>query len=172
MRTAVWRRRDFLWAAGAFAAGATITVTSKSASASGPESASASASLANAGQSAGGAGAGDFEPGLALGPCRLVAVLPVDQGALPFVLCDPQGRTFVAELHVHDPGVRGIARAGSYEIFLRNGGSGSTPTHEAHGLGAMALATLVAEREASGRPIPQLASIVERWASEPPPLFR
>ncbi len=127
-------------------------------------------------ESSGPAGSpGDFAPGMALGPCRLVRVLRVDQGALPFVLADAHGSggtEFVVELHLHDPGVTPLARAGSYDVFLRNGGTGRTPTVEAHGLGAMALASLVAAREAAGRPIPELATIVERWASAPPPTFR
>jgi len=73
---------------------------------------------------------------------------------------------------VHDPGVSPLARAGSYDVFLRNGGGGRTPTNEAQGLGAMALAARIAARETAGRPIPQLATIVERWAHDPPPMFR
>ena len=72
---------------------------------------------------------------------------------------------------------------GNVDIFTRparaqqvgkaqHGGTGTTPTNETHGLGAMALASLVAAREAAGRPIPELATIVERWSSDPPPMFR
>jgi hypothetical protein len=147
-----WGRRELLWATGSLAA----TVAAKTARATG----------------AGQVTVGDLWPGQELGPCRLVHVLPVERGALPFVLADPSGVRFVVELHVHDPSVRSLARAGSYDVFLRNGGTGDTPTDEAHGLGAMALAAVVAAREASGRPIPPLATIVERWASDPPPTFR
>jgi hypothetical protein len=106
--------------------------------------------------------------GTVLGPCKLAAVLPVERGVLPVVLEDPRGKTFVVEVHRHDPRAPGIARAGSLDVFVRNGGNGATTTDESHGLGAMALAELLAERERAGRRIPRLASIVERWRHDPP----
>jgi len=155
MSTMPSSRRDFLWGASAVAAtGAVIAA---------PGGAQAAQVVRNP---------GDFEPGLPLGPCRLTRVLPVEQGALPFELEDPAGLRFIVEVHRRDAGVAGLRPAGSYDVFLRNGGTGSTPTNETHGLGAMALASLVAAREASGRLIPELATIVERWSSDPPPMFR
>ncbi len=151
-------RRDFLRGASAVAAAAAATGAARGAQA---EHASAAAPTPGA-----------FQPGMPLGPCRLVKVLPVDNGALPFELEDPSGQRFVVEVHERDASVAGLCPAGSHDVFLRNGGSGKTPTNETHGLGAMALATLLAEREASGRPIPPLATIVERWSADPPPLFR
>lgn len=151
-------RRDFIRAASAVAA---------------TTAASGMVRPAQAGQpSAAAPQPGGFEPGMQLGPCRLVKVLPVDNGALPFELEDPSGARFIVEVHERDASVAGLRPAGSHDVFLRNGGSGKTPTHETHGLGAMALATLLAEREAAGRPIPPLATIVERWSADPPPLFR
>ena len=151
-------RRDFLRGAGAVAAAATATAMPRA---------------AQAGQASPAAERpGTFEPGMQLGPCRLVKVLPVEQGALPFELEDPSGGRFIVEVHQRDASVAGLRPAGSHDVFLRNGGSGQTPTNETHGLGAMALATLLAEREASGRPIPPLATIVERWSADPPPMFR
>jgi hypothetical protein len=107
-------------------------------------------------------------PGMKLGPCTLARLLPVERDALPFELKDPSGEAFVVEAHVHDPAVPGIARAGSLDVFLVNGGDGKTPTHEARGLGAMALATLLAARERAGAPLPELATIAERWDRHPP----
>jgi len=149
-------RRDFLRGAGAVAVAATSV----------PRAAQAAQASSAATRP------GTFEPGMPLGPCRLVKVLPVEQGALPFELEDPAGLRFIVEVHQRDASVAGLRPAGSHDVFLRNGGSGTTPTNETHGLGAMALATLLAEREASGRPIPPLATIVERWSADPPPLFR
>lgn len=106
--------------------------------------------------------------GTPLGPCKLAAVLPVQRGILPVVLEDPRGETFVVEVHRHDPRAPGLARAGSLDVYLRNGGDGATTTDEAHGLGAMALAELLATRERAGRRVPRLASIVERWRHDPP----
>jgi hypothetical protein len=159
-------RRDFLRGSGAIATATVMT------SAPGLARAASAASAAGPEGDASAAAATSFEPGLALGPCRLVAVLPVELGALPFELQDPSGHHFVVEVHRRDAGVQGLRPAGSYDVFLRNGGSGATPTDETHGLGAMALASLIAAREAAGRPIPQLSTIVERWSSDPPPLFR
>jgi hypothetical protein len=160
-----WSRRDFLWGASA-AAAATAMTTSSRAGATAQAGATAAASVPAAGAPV------DFVPGLPLGPCRLVQILPIERGALPFELEDPAGQRFVVEVHQHAAGVSALRRAGSYDVFLRNGGSGSTPTHETHGLGAMALASLVAAHEAYGKPIPELGTIVERWSSDPPPQFR
>jgi hypothetical protein len=149
-----WSRRDFLQGSSAVAAAAALVSTPSIAKAAGAPARSS------------------FEPDQPLGPCRLVRVLPIDQGALPFELEDPSGHRFVVEVHRRDTSVSGIRPAGSLDVFLRNGGSGTTPTDETHGLAAMALASLLAKREAEGRPIPELATIVERWSSDPPPLFR
>ena len=117
-------------------------------------------------------------PGMPLGPCRLVRELPLHEGSMPFELVDAAGGRFVVEVHRHDPGAPGIARAGSLSVYLRNGGTGATPTREDHGLGAMALAAELARLEATGRPVAlpsspasprPLTSIVERWRSGSPP---
>lgn len=151
-----WSRRNFLRGSSAVAAAAALVTAPRIAKAAG------AASSPRRG----------FEPGAQVGPCRLVRVLPVEQGALPFELEDPSGHRFVVEVHRRDPSVSGIRPAGSLDVFLRNGGTGSTPTDETHGLGAMALASLLAAREAEGRPIPELATIVERWSCDPPPVFK
>jgi hypothetical protein len=108
--------------------------------------------------------------GIRVGPCTISRVLPVENGALPVELVDPSGRPFLAEVHRWDANAPpGIARAGSLAVYLRNGGTGTTRTNEAHGLGAMALASLLEAREMAGKPMPRLASIVERWQNDPPP---
>jgi hypothetical protein len=115
----------------------------------------------------------ELRPGTQLGSCRLVRVLPVERGALPFELQDPAGKTFVVEVHRRDPSVPGIRPAGEYDVFLRNGGTGRTPTDETHGLAAMALASVLRSQQAAGQPIPgELGTIVERWFKDPPPAFR
>jgi len=110
----------------------------------------------------------DLPAGTPLGPCKLSRVLQVERGSLPVVLEDPRGQTFVVEVHRHDPRAPGVARAGSLDVYLRNGGDGATRTDESHGLGAMALADLLAARERAGRPVPRLSSIVARWRHDPP----
>ena len=152
MPTLPWSRRDFLCGCGASAVATAVTGTARRL------------------QAAEAAPTGSFEAGMRLGPCRLVRVLPVEQGALPFELEDAAGVRFVVEVHEHDEGVRGLRRAGAYDVFLRNGGSGSTPTNEAHGLAAMALAALLMQRQANGRPIPpdHRGTLVERPAAAVP----
>lgn len=108
--------------------------------------------------------------GVAVGPCTVSRMLPVENGALPVELVDPSGEAFVVEVHRWDASAPpGIARAGSLAVYLRNGGTGATRTNETHGLGAMALASLLEARERTGKPVPRLASIVERWQHDPPP---
>ena len=106
-------------------------------------------------------------PGMKLGPCTLSRALPVERDALPFELRDPSGDLFVVEAHLHDPATPGIARAGSLDVFLVNDGDGTTPTDEARGLGAMALASVLAAREKAGAAIPPVVTITERWARHP-----
>lgn len=110
----------------------------------------------------------ELMPGTRLGPCTFVRVQPVEQGGVPVVLRDPHGRDFVVEVHRHDARAPGVARAGSLAVYLRNGGDGATRTEETHGLGAMALASRLEARERAGGCVPRLASIVERWAYDPP----
>jgi len=108
--------------------------------------------------------------GVRVGPCTVSRVLPPENGALPVELMDPWGRPFVVEVHRWEQASPpAIARAGSLAVYLRNGGTGTTLTNETHGLGAMALAALLEAREKAGKPVPRLASIVERWQHDPPP---
>jgi hypothetical protein len=106
----------------------------------------------------------DLAPGTPLGPCRLMRVMPAERGGIPVVMADPEGRAFEVELHRHDERAPGLARAGSLDVYLRNGGDGAKPSDETHGLGAIALARLLADRELAGKRVPRLASIVERWS--------
>jgi len=108
--------------------------------------------------------------GIRVGPCTVSRVLPVENGALPMELVDASGHPFIVEVHRWDEAAPpGIARAGSLAVYLRNGGTGTTRTKETHGLGAMALASLLEARERAGKQVPRLASIVERWQHDPPP---
>jgi hypothetical protein len=108
--------------------------------------------------------------GVRVGPCTVSRVLAVENGALPVELVDASGRSFIVEVHRWDEAAPpGIARTGSLAVYLRNGGTGATRTNEAHGLAAIALAALLEARERAGKPLPRLASIVERWQHDPPP---
>lgn len=154
-------RRDMLWAASALAATAAVATGKPATARPQPENRPTENPLPP-----------ELVPGMALGPCRLARLLPVERGALPFELSDTLGHVFVVEVHRHDPQAPGIARAGSCDVFLVNGGTGATATDETRGLGAMALASVLARREAAGRPLaelPQLVSIRQRWTHDPPP---
>jgi hypothetical protein len=153
-----WTRRELLGAMAGALAGATLL---------GAGDANA-AGRGRGGAAHGGAPFPDLAPGTRLGPCTLVRVQPLERGGAPVVLRDPHGRDFVVEVHRHDPRAPGVARAGSLAVYVRNGGDGATRTDETHGLGAMALAARLEARERAGGRVPRLASIVERWAFDPP----
>jgi hypothetical protein len=74
----------------------------------------------------------------------------------------PNGSTFEVEVLRRDPGLPGIGRAGSLDVFLNNGGTGATPSVEEHGLAAMALARWLAQRESLGHPAPDLLTLPQR----------
>jgi hypothetical protein len=87
-----------------------------------------------------------FVPGTRVGRCTLVAVRPLEVGGIPVVLCAPDGHIFEVDVLRHDPATPGVARAGSLGLYVRNNGTGSKSTHEEEGLGALALADLLAKR--------------------------
>lgn len=160
-----WSRRDLLCAAGALATATIVrTVSAKDA----PRTTGRTGRFARRSAPPQPAPP-ELVPGMKLGPCKLTRLLPVERDALPFELQDPSGQLFVVEAHRRDESRPGIARAGSLDVFLVNGGDGSMPTDEARGLGAMALARVLAVRERAGLPVPPVATIVERWNRHPPP---
>jgi hypothetical protein len=104
----------------------------------------------------------ELAPGTRLGSCSVIRVGAVFEGAAPVTLGAPDGSTFAVEVLRHDPAAPGIAKAGSLDVFLNNRGSGKTPSVEQHGLGAMALARWLAQRESSGHPVPDLLTLPQR----------
>jgi hypothetical protein len=163
MARSTWSRRDLLCAAGALA---TLTFVRVASAKGAPGPAGRTGRFA---RRAAPTRPPELVPGMKLGPCKLTRLLPVERDALPFELQDPSGELFVVEAHRRDESRPGIARAGSLDVYLVNGGDGRTPTDEARGLGAMALARVLAVRERAGLPVPQVATIVERWNRHPPP---
>jgi hypothetical protein len=101
----------------------------------------------------------ELQLGTQVGRCTLVSIRGVEDGRVPVVLRAPGGHEFMVDVLRHDPQTPGIARAGRLGVYIRNGGSGSKATHEEEGLGAMALADLLAEREGRGLDVPRLASL-------------
>jgi len=89
--------------------------------------------------------------GLAAGSYRVSAVGPVLFGAFHITLANDAGDSFVVDVCAHDAGetaLQGPAHTEHLEIYLINDGDGSSPTHEAHGLAAMALAQALKPFEA------------------------
>jgi hypothetical protein len=104
----------------------------------------------------------DLAPGLRVGRCTLVEVCPIEAGGVPIVLRSPDGSTFTVDVLRHDPQSPGVAQAGELSVFLRNGGRGAKRTDEAHGLAAMALAGILAQRQARGQAAPRLLTLRQR----------
>jgi hypothetical protein len=104
----------------------------------------------------------DLKGGTPIGRCTLVAVGPVVNGGIAVTLRSPRGETFHVDVLGRDPGAPGIARAGSLAVYLENGGAGATATDEDQGLGAMALARVLAQREKAGMRVPVLLTIRQR----------
>jgi hypothetical protein len=100
-------------------------------------------------------------PGLRVGRCTLVEVRAVELGGIPVVLRAPDGHLFEVDILRHDPATPGVARAGALGLYVRNNGTGTTSTHEEEGLGAIALAGVLA-REGADRRTPRLRTLRER----------
>jgi hypothetical protein len=98
----------------------------------------------------------ELAPGMRFGRCTLVAVGPVEAGGVPLTLRASDGTTFGVDVLRHDPACPGVARAGALSVYMRNGGTGRTSTHEEHGLAAMAVARLLADRPLGREPAPLL----------------
>jgi hypothetical protein len=104
----------------------------------------------------------DLEAGTKFGTCTLASIAPECDGAIQITLTDSAGAAFVVEAMRHDAAAPGVARAGSLAVYLRNGGDGSTASHEEHGLAAMAVASEIARRQAAGARVQALATVRER----------
>lgn len=83
------------------------------------------------------------------GTYAIVSVGALERGGVPIVMAAPSGATFRLDVLRADPSEphTGIGIRSQVAVYLRNGGDGATPTDEARGLGAMALASILAEHE-------------------------
>lgn len=113
-------------------------------------------------------------PGAAIDRWRVVAVRGVHLGAIAVVMEDADGARFQVDVLRRADGGRAeaIARTPSLEVWLSNRGDGATPTVEEQGLGAMALAEVLARREAEGAVVPALLTRDERRARHPLGAYR
>jgi hypothetical protein len=117
---------------------------------------------------------GPLRPGSPIGACRLVAIHGVRMGTISVVLATSQGERFQVDVLRRDtaPGAPlGVGNTPSLSVFVHNRGSGSTATDEEHGLGAMALAAALAQREAEGAVVPALLTQRQRAARFPMAVF-
>ena len=97
-----------------------------------------------------------------------VAAIGVDRRGIGVVtVVDAQGQHWHAELARRtsdDEGLNPIALSRNYSVYLRNGGSGSTPTDQHVGRAVLAIARNV-KRNEDARSALQLASRSEFWAA-------
>jgi hypothetical protein len=106
---------------------------------------------------------------------RIVTVRGPQFGAIGVVLTGADGVQFQVDVLRRDrtPGAPpGVGHTPSLTCFLANRGDGSTATAEEQGLGAIALAAALSERELSGAPVPALLlTLRERNRRYPSGLF-
>ena len=114
----------------------------------------------------------ELRPGTKVDAWTIVAVHPINHGAIPIVLEAADGERFQVDVMARDPGLPGVGESEHYSVFVANAGDGRQPTDESHGLGAMALAAALREHEGSGVPSRQLWTMTERSARAPDGTFR
>ena len=88
--------------------------------------------------------------GSRFGRWTIAEVAPLKHGAITIKARTDHGETFTLEILARDPGAlaqKPPATTARHAIFLPNGGNGWSPTHEEHGLAAMALAQVIAKNE-------------------------
>lgn len=108
-------------------------------------------------------------PGMELGRWTLIRVHPMHLGAVPVILETETGQRYQIDVVARDPaGPAGVADTERLSLFIVNSGTeagddGQRPTDEEQGLGAMALARVLAEQE-----LPEgLLTMRERQRSHP-----
>lgn len=113
-----------------------------------------------------------LEPGTAVDGWTVIAVHPIRHGGIPVVLEAEGGDRFQVDIMARDPQMPGIADSEHCSLFVANAGDGRRATEEHQGLGAMALAAALRERERAGAPLPALWTMSERTSREPDGAFR
>lgn len=107
-------------------------------------------------------------PGTNIDRWKVVNVVGMHLGAVAVVLETATGDRYQVDVLRRDAsGPAGVGNTPSLSVFVVNRGDGALATAEEHGLGAMALATVLAEREARGASAPALLTFAERVAQHP-----
>jgi hypothetical protein len=105
--------------------------------------------------------------GTQLGPVS-VAAIDVDKRGIGVVtMTDAHGHEWHAEIARRtgaDAALNPLALSKHYSLYLRNGGSGTTPTDQGVGRAVLAIARHV-ERNENAMPVLTLASRAELWAA-------
>ncbi|MEZ4220102.1 MAG: hypothetical protein R3B13_04165 [Polyangiaceae bacterium] len=86
--------------------------------------------------------------GSRLGAWHVQEVLPLTDGAVSVLLRDEAGSEFQLDVCARDPGASAPGQSEHFAVFVVNRGDGAVPTHESHGLAAMALADVIRGNEA------------------------
>ena len=97
----------------------------------------------------------------------LVEIHDAASGGVPVVMATAGGERFQVDVLRRDDRAPGVANTRSLALYLCNAGDGRAASDEEHGLGAMALARALDEREAAGAPVPKLLTLAERNARFP-----
>ena len=110
---------------------------------------------------------GPLAAGAQLDRWTVVEIHDASSGGIPVVMATAAGEKFQVDVLRRDDAAPGVANTRSLSLYLCNKGDGRTASDEEHGLGAMALAHALAEREAAGAPLPPLLTLAERNARFP-----
>jgi len=111
-----------------------------------------------------------LRPGAPVHRWVIEAVHPLRLGAIPVLLRTTDGRLFQVDVLRRDTGpapVLGVGNTRTLSLFVMNRGDGGKPTDEEQGLGAMALAELLAAHEHDAVLPPGLLTIRERAERHP-----
>jgi len=116
---------------------------------------------------------GDLRPGTKIDRWTLVEIADVRAGCIPVLMAAADGTRFQVDIAQRDPeGPKPVAETSTLALYLVNGGGGTTSTVEEHGLGVMALAAALKQREQAGAVAPQLVKLRERKLRYPDTPFR
>jgi hypothetical protein len=111
--------------------------------------------------------------GSRFGRWKVVAIHPVEEGALRVDVSGEDGHVFAIEILARDPSpmtAQPPAVTEGLALYVRNGGDGWSPTVEEQGLAAMALAQLLAS-QGKGAAITGLLTHGERVVAHGPTLL-
>jgi hypothetical protein len=106
--------------------------------------------------------------GTRVADCVVDTVGELRCGVVPVVLRDSADRRFQVDVARRDfAGPAGIGNTRKLSLYLANGGSGRTPTEEAHGLAVLALAARLGRLERAGARWPELLTMRQRDVRHP-----